>query len=264
MQPSQENQYSYEDLLTIMARLRGPGGCPWDIEQDNQTLLPYLIEETSELIEAIQNKDDSHVEEELGDVLLQVVFHAQLGSERGVYDMSGVIDGISKKLVNRHPHVFGESQIKDAAAVEEQWEEIKKKEKGKEHRQSILDDVSRALPGLQYAAKIQKRAAKVGFDWPDMSGVLDKVQEEIEEVEEARMSNDQENVAEEIGDLLFSVVNYSRHCGVDPEIALRAATSKFKTRFQAMEKAVPNLKEKNLEELDDLWNQVKKAGQVGS
>ena len=264
MQPRQGNQYSYEDLLTIMARLRGPGGCPWDIAQDNQTLLPYLIEETSELIEAIQSRDDSHVEEELGDVLLQVVFHAQLGSERGVYDMSRVIDGISKKLVNRHPHVFGESQIKDAAAVEEQWEEIKKKEKGKEHRQSVLDDVSRALPGLQYAAKIQKRAAKVGFDWPDISGVLDKVQEEIEEVEEARMSNDQEHVAEEIGDLLFSVVNYSRHCGVDPEIALRAATAKFKTRFQAMEKVVPNLKAKKLEELDDLWNQVKKAGQVDS
>lgn len=255
----QSQQYSFEELLEIMSRLRGPGGCPWDIEQDHKSLLQYLIEESSELIEAIQNEDDSHVEEELGDVLLQVVFHAQLGKERSVFDMHSVIHKIAKKLVDRHPHVFGETTLDSAEDVETQWEQIKKTEKGKEHRQSVLDDVSMALPGLQYAAKIQKRAAKVGFDWPDVQGVKEKVLEELAEVEEAKAIKTQAEVHEEVGDLLFAVTNFARHYGVDPEIALREATLKFKKRFQWIETKVPKMQSKSAEELDELWNEAKRS-----
>lgn len=252
-------QYSFEELLEIMSRLRGPGGCPWDIEQDHKSLLQYLIEESSELIEAIQNEDDAHVEEELGDVLLQVVFHAQLGDERSAFNMQSVIHKIAKKLVDRHPHVFGGKAIGNAEEVEIQWEEIKKTEKGKENRQSVLDDVSKALPGLQYAAKIQKRASKVGFDWPDVEGVKEKVLEEIAEVEEAKAVKTQSEVHEEVGDLLFAATNFARHYGVDPEIALREATLKFKKRFQWIENKVPDMQSKSPEELDVLWNEAKKA-----
>lgn len=256
MQPQNGQQYQYQELLEIMARLRAPDGCPWDIEQDHQTLMPYLIEETSELIEAIMEGDDEHISEELGDVLLQVIFHAQMAQERGVFGMEEVVHLIADKLVSRHPHVFGDVKLQGAGAVEDQWEVLKSQEKGKSERKSLLDDVSQALPGLQYAAKIQKRAAKVGFDWPQIEGVHDKVLEEFQEVHEAIESGSSEELAEEIGDLLFSMTNYARHLGVDPEIALRQSTLKFKKRFQYME-SQSELSNKSLEELDQLWNQAK-------
>lgn len=259
MTPKHGDKYQFSELVEIMRRLRAPEGCPWDIEQDHQSLMPYLIEETSELIEALQNKDDPHIEEELGDVLLQVVFHAQIAEERSAFEMSGVIDKIAKKLISRHPHVFGDAELSTREEVEIQWEELKKKEEGKTHRQSVLDDVSIALPGLQYAAKIQKRASSVGFDWSDAASVKEKILEELGEVQEAFDKSDQEHVQEEIGDLLFSVVNYARHLEVDPEIAMRQAALKFKKRFQFMENHGEPLKRASKAELEILWTQAKKA-----
>lgn len=249
-----------------MAQLRAPNGCPWDQEQTQQTLLKYLLEESTELIEAVQEGDPAHIQEELGDVLLQVIFHAQIASEAGLYDIHNVIDGIATKLVRRHPHVFSNAIAEDPEAVTRQWDAIKLQEKekqGKSKSASVLDKVSKSLPSLMRAQELQVKAAKVGFDWPDIQGSFAKVQEEFAEVAAELESGNQNKLAEEFGDLLFAMVNFGRHAGLDCEQAMIAANSKFERRFRRVENLAggsENMKGKDLEELDIYWDQAKKEG----
>ena len=264
--------YTFEDLVEIMARLRAPDGCPWDREQDHHSILPCLTEESAELAEAIAEGDDAHIREELGDVLMQVLFHAQIAREGGRFDIDDVIDDVSRKLVSRHPHVFGEGdKLRTAGQVVTQWERIKKGEKDKQSRKSLMDGIPVQLPALQYAAKMQTRAARAGFDWKDADGVYDKIAEEIEEVKRAGSACDalsetapaehrvraRKHLEEELGDLLFAVVNLGRHLGLTPEEALRASSRKFARRFRAMEAMRPDLETLSAGELEDLWRVVK-------
>jgi tetrapyrrole methylase family protein/MazG family protein len=250
-----------EQLCAIVAALRGPGGCPWDREQTHATLRAGLLEEAYEVTAAIDSADDANLREELGDLLLQVVFHAQIAEEEGRFAFDGVALGIAQKLVRRHPHVFAEERAADAAEVLVRWEEIKRQERGGTAEESALDGVSPGLPALQYAAKIQKRAAKVGFDWQEAGPVLEKIREELAEVE-ADMDA-QKPVEEELGDLLFAVVNLTRKLGVDAEVALSAATRKFERRFRTVESLARrhgvNMADSPLEQLDRLWDEVKAA-----
>jgi len=249
-----------------MAQLRAPNGCPWDQEQTHQSLLKYLMEESTELIEAVQEGDAAHIQEELGDVLLQVIFHAQIASEAGLYDIHKVIDGISAKLVRRHPHVFSNAIAEDPEAVTRQWDAIKLQEKekqGKVKLPSILDKVSKSLPSLMRAQELQLKAAKVGFDWPSIEGSFAKVQEEFAEVAAELESGDKSKLNEEFGDLLFAMVNFGRHAGLDCEQAMIAANAKFDRRFRRVENLAggsDNMKGKELEELDLYWDQAKKEG----
>ncbi|MCA3254195.1 MAG: nucleoside triphosphate pyrophosphohydrolase [Alphaproteobacteria bacterium] len=213
-----------------MARLRAPdGGCPWDLEQDFASIAPYTIEEAYEVADAIERGDMDGLREELGDLALQVVYHSQMAAEAGHFTLTDVLTDIAAKMIRRHPHVFGETEVADAAAQTTAWEALKAAEKPRAH---ALDGVALGLPALLRAEKLQKRAARVGFDWPDPSGARAKISEELAEVEGAPDAAAQ---AEEIGDLLFAVVNWARHLGVDPESALRAANAKFERRFAAME-----------------------------
>lgn len=244
----------FERLVEIMAELRSEHGCDWDKSQTHETLKPYLIEESYEVLSAIDSKDDEELKEELGDVLLQVVFHAQIAKERGAFAISDVVKTLNDKLVRRHPHVFEDA---DGYSYS-RWEEIKAKEKGNEKRTSI-GDVNKALPGLSMARRVQENAAAVGFDWTKTDEVWEKVYEEIEEVKNA--SNDEE-IEEEIGDLLFAIVNLSRFLNVDPERAIRMATEKFISRFEKMEKLVEEDGQKvetlSSQVLDRYWSRVKK------
>lgn len=244
------------EIVRVMDRLRGEGGCPWDREQDARSLRPFLVEETYELLEALDSGRDEDARAELGDVLFQVVFHARLAQERGAYDLGDVGRGIASKLVARHPHVFGDAKVTSAAEVLVNWEEHKKKNEG---RRSVLDGVPRALPSLSRAQRVQEKAARVGFDWRNEEGPLAKIDEELREVRERLDRRDAAGVASELGDLLFSVVNAARHLGVNAEDALREATAKFERRFRDVESAVPGgeLKGKTLEELDALWDAAK-------
>ena len=221
-------------LRAIMHRLRAPGGCPWDAEQTHASLVPNLIEEAYETVDTIQRGDHNHLKEELGDLLLQVVFHSELAEEAGRFTLDDVARGISEKLVRRHPHVFAQSDATTTDAVLQQWDEIKRTEKGDE-QQPYLHGVGKGLPALLRAAKIQKKAAKVGFDWPDEAGVLAKLREELDELESAMQAGDPAAVDEELGDLLFSVVNLARFRKVDPELLMASANAKFEQRFAAME-----------------------------
>ncbi|MFN4199769.1 nucleoside triphosphate pyrophosphohydrolase [Fervidobacterium riparium] len=243
----------FERLVEIMATLRGENGCDWDKAQTHETLKPYLIEEAYEVLNAIDLNDDEELKEELGDVLLQVVFHSQIASERGAFTIKDVIDTLNDKLIRRHPHVFGDAQGYSYA----RWEEIKAKEKGEKRRTSI-GDVNHALPGLSLARRVQENAAGVGFDWTKIEDVWDKVEEEIEEL---RRAKNQEEIEEEFGDLLFAIVNLARFMNVDPESAIRKATEKFILRFEKMEKMIENdgkkLEGMTLEEMDSYWNSVK-------
>ena len=250
---------SIDELRAIVARLRAPNGCPWDREQTHASLKNGLIEEAYEVIEAIDNQDDAHLSEELGDFLLQVVMHCQIASEGNRFDFDRVAQLIGEKLIRRHPHVFGDVKATDSETVLKNWDEIKREEKG--GTESVLDHVSKALPALMRAGKIQNRAARVGFDWPDLHGVVAKIHEELAEVEEAMQGNDRSHLEQEIGDLLFSVVNLSRKAKFEPELVLQQATNKFINRFQKLELL---LKERNqtfaesdLTALDLLWNEVK-------
>jgi ATP diphosphatase len=249
-------------LLGIMRRLRDPqGGCPWDLEQDFRTIAPHTIEEAYEVADAIARGTPAALEGELGDLLFQVVFHAQLGAERGWFDFASVADAISNKLTDRHPHVFGDARIGSTSEQNEAWEEHKARERAAkpEVAGSELADVPLALPALARAAKLGKRAGRVGFDWPDATGVRDKIDEELREVAEASP----ERRSEELGDLLFAVANWARHLRVDAEEALRLANAKFERRFRAME-VLAGARAVKLENLDAagwdaLWNEVKKA-----
>jgi tetrapyrrole methylase family protein/MazG family protein len=248
-------------LEGIMSRLRGEGGCPWDREQTHETLKKYLIEEAYELVDAIDDGDDRHIVEELGDVLLQVVFHSQIAKERKRFDLQEVARICCEKLMRRHPHVFGDKKISDAQGVIKQWDEIKKEEKSSLTRKSALDGVPRHLPALSQAEKIQKKASKIGFDWPEVDAVVSKIDEELEEVKEGLKKGNKDIIREEIGDLLFAVVNLSRFQGESAEELLRGTVKKFYLRFQFIEKELEKIgkrvEECTLEELDKIWQRSK-------
>ena len=225
------------DLLAVMDRLRDPdGGCPWDLAQTFESIAPYTLEEAFEVADAIERGEPQAIRDELGDLLFQVVFHARLGRERGWFDFAAVAGGIADKLRRRHPHVFAASGATDVAAQNASWERIKAEERGAAGEQAVLAGIARALPALARAAKLGKRAGRVNFDWPDASGVRDKVREELAELDQAIAAQEPlERRAEELGDLLFAVANWGRHLDIDPEDALRAANRKFERRFAAME-----------------------------
>ncbi len=229
-------------LLSIMSRLRDPEtGCPWDIKQDFDSIAPYTIEEAFEVAEAIAQRDYPELKEELGDLLLQVVFHSQIAREQGLFDFNEVVQVLCDKMVRRHPHVFGESDAADEQEVKVNWEQIKQQErarKGKTH-QSALDGVPAGLPALQRASKVQKKAARVGFDWPEADPVREQVNLELAELDEALHNGHQADIEDELGDVIFTLVNLSRHLKIDPEQALRKATAKFETRFRQMEQDQP-------------------------
>lgn len=270
--------YRLEDLRYLMARLRDPQhGCPWDLEQDFASIVPHTLEEAYEVADAIGQEDFAQLADELGDLLFQVVYYAQLAEEAGYFDWPRIVDGITRKLVRRHPHVFPDGNLHTPAGsiaplaadqVKARWEEIKAEERAakaeRPEQLSLLDDVPQALPALSRAQKLQKRAARAGFDWPDTQGVLDKLAEELAEVRAAVASDDQAAVAAEVGDLLFSVVNLARHLSVDAETALRSGNAKFERRFRYIEQHLPagkrQLAEATLAELDALWEQAKQQG----
>ena len=242
------------ELVRVMARLRGPDGCPWDAEQTHETLVKYLLDETYELLEAIEAGSPDHIAEELGDLLLQVVFHSQMAADAGTFDVDDVAGRLVTKLVTRHPHVFGDVEVEGASEVVANWEVIKDHEKG---RTSVLEGVPEALPALAYATKLQKRAGKAGFDWDDAKGPAEKVREELHEIAAA----EPDAVEEEVGDLIFASVALARRLGVDAETALRRTARKFRDRLARMEAAATErgttLKELSPDELDRLWAQAK-------
>ena len=252
-------------LLEIMARLRNPEtGCPWDIEQTYKSIAPYTIEEAYEVADAIDNQDWSELEGELGDLLLQVVYYTQMGSEDGYFTFDTVVKNIADKMVHRHPHVFGdESRDKSSTQQIADWEKIKAAERAKKSNipARTLDGVAGNLPALTRAVKLQKRAARVGFDWPDIRGVTDKISEEVDELIDARRTKTHTDQIEEYGDLMFVMANLARHLDIDPEEALRAANKKFQRRFEGIENKLSAMgkhpSQSNLEELDSLWDAVK-------
>ncbi len=251
---------SIQKLRDVVAQLRAPDGCPWDREQTHATLRNDLIEEAWEVVDAIGRDDHPHLREELGDLLLQVVMHSQIASEAGHFTLDEVAEEIAGKLVRRHPHVFGEKKLGDSGAVLKQWDEIKRQEKG---AASVLDHISLALPALMRAEKVQKRAARVGFDWPDIHGVVEKIHEELGELEAARQEGDHTKVVDEMGDVLFSVVNLARKLKTQPELALQQATNKFIDRFKKLEAVLAQRGQKfeqlTLAEMDAVWNEVKRG-----
>lgn len=255
-----------DPLVNVMAKLRGPGGCPWDKEQDHKSLKKYLIEEAYEVLDAIDRGDDAALVEELGDVLLQVVFHSQIASEEGRFDIDDVVEAITEKLIRRHPHVFGDASAPDAETVLANWEKLKQEERaqksGETARPSLMDGIPKGLPALMLAADVQRRAAKVGFEWEEASGALEKVAEELGEVAQARAAGDREKLFEEWGDLLFALVNVARYDGIDPEEALRHAAKKFADRFRHIEARAAEsgreLSEMTLAEMDALWDEAKR------
>ena len=250
-------------LLEIMARLRGEGGCPWDREQTHRTLKPYLVEECHEFLEAVDRGGDAGMVEELGDILLQVVFHSRIAAEEGRFTFDDVAACISDKLERRHPHVFGGAHVDDAAGVVQQWDRIKREEKIGTPGHSILAGVPPSLPALHRAQEVQKRAARVGFDWQDAGGVIEKIDEEVAEVKAAMAAGDAGRVRAEIGDLLFAAVNLCRFADAQAEDVLNAAVRRFAARFQEMEERVSrtgrHVEDCSLEELDAAWNEVKRG-----
>lgn len=256
-----KEKYNMDDLLEIMRLLRSPGGCPWDAEQTHESIRKNLIEETYEVIEAINKDDKELMIEELGDVLMQVVFHSQIEQEAGSFDFGDVTDGVCKKLVERHPHVFGEVEVDSVSDVLDNWDTIKRRKKGQKKGSVPMLTIPRELPALMRATKIQKKAAIAGFDWDDVSGAQEKVLEEARELSEAIAKDDKENIAEELGDLLFSVVNVSRFVDCDAEEALTAASDKFISRFVRVEQLAAerniDMSSASLEELDKLWDEAK-------
>jgi ATP diphosphatase len=250
-------------LVEIMRALRDPdAGCPWDIEQTFETIAPYTIEEAYEVADAIERENWSELRGELGDLLLQSVYHTQMASEAGLFDFDDVANDISDKMVARHPHVFGdESRDKSADQQTQDWEKIKAAERAAKKRGGVVDEVALGLPALMRAVKLQKRAARVGFDWPDISMVVDKIVEEARELSEAQTESDPDHLAEEYGDLLFVIANLGRHLNIDPEEALRNANSKFTRRFRFIEAELKRRgkspEQSDLDEMDALWNAAK-------
>ena len=263
-------KYTFKDLVDIMSRLRAPDGCPWDKEQDTRSLLPYLVEESSEFIDAAQENDKAHMCEELGDVLLQVVFHSQVCKEQGDFTIDDVVQGICEKMVRRHPHVFGDAHVDTASDVSRRWEKIKAMEKNnlKHAGESIMDKVSKSMPTLARSQDIIRRVAKVGFDWGEALPVFDKAQEEFNEFRAEVLAVTPENkntdrLEDEFGDIMFSLVNVARHSGINANIALQRANSKFEKRFRCVEclakEQGKEIKDIGLEGLQKLWKQAKNA-----
>jgi MazG family protein len=254
----QQSAVSFQRLCEIVAKLRGPGGCPWDAEQTNESLLPALIEEAYEVAGAVRAADNANFREELGDLLLLIVMHAEIAAEAGRFKIENVICEVAEKLIRRHPHVFGESDACDSGAVVRQWEAIKRAEKSDKHYLASLPD---ALPALMRAEKAQKKVARVNFDWKKIEDVIAKVEEEVGEVKAAIQSQDLQVVEDEIGDLLFAVVNLSRKCGIDAESALQRTTDKFRARFNRLEDELKSqgkrLGDVDLAEMDEIWNRIK-------
>jgi len=249
-----------DELVEVMRKLRAENGCPWDREQTHQSLKPYLLEETYEVLEALDRKDDVELKEELGDLLLQIIFHAQLAAEENRFTIDDVAQSIVNKLKRRHPHVFSNTTVKDSDEVLKNWEKIKKGE-GKE---SVLDGVPKGLPALLKARRVQEKAKRVGFDWENAEGAIQKVNEEIEELFHVMKSGNKNKIEEEFGDILFSLVNVSRFLGFDAEEALRKTIDKFMQRFRNVEKMIKEngkkeLKQYSLKELDQLWEEAKDA-----
>jgi len=272
--------YQIDDLLHLMARLRDPqSGCPWDLKQTYASIVPYTLEEAYEVADAIERADFEHLPGELGDLLFQVVYYSQLAQEEGRFEFAAVVDGITRKLIRRHPHVFVDGDLYGApdparleeAAVKQRWEQLKAEERAAKavvpEQLSLLDDLPQALPALSRAVKLQKRMAQVGFDWADALPVVDKVREELDEVLEAMGANDPQAIAEELGDLLFAVSNLARHLKLDPESALRAANAKVERRFrfieQALREAQRPIENCTLDELDALWGVAKQQEKHG-
>lgn len=269
--------YQLDDLLYLMQRLRDPEhGCPWDLEQSFDSIVPHTLEEAYEVADAIAERDFPQLAGELGDLLFQVVYYAQLGQEAGHFVWADVVDGITRKLVRRHPHVFPDGKLRTPAGsikiepeqVKQRWEAIKAEERAEKaerpHQLSLLDDVPRALPALSRAQKLQKRASQAGFDWNEAAPVIDKIAEELDEVREAVASGDANAVAEEMGDLMFAMVNLARHLQVDAETALRQGNEKFERRFRFIEQRLADdgdsVEEAGLERLDQLWERAKTQG----
>lgn len=256
-----KEKYGIDDLVQIIRLLRGEGGCPWDMQQTHQSIRNNVIEEAYEVADAVDTDDKAALCEELGDLLMQVVFHARMAEETGDFNLDQVADGVCQKLVHRHPHVFGTVKADTVGQVLDNWDAIKMEEKNQQTYTDTLLSVPHAFPGIMRAAKVQKRAAKVGFDWADSQGAWDKLHEEIDEVRAAEQSGNADAVAEEVGDLLFSVVNVTRFLKVDGEEAISKATDKFISRFDKMEQLAVskglNLKELTLEEMDALWDEIK-------
>jgi MazG family protein len=252
---------SFAKLCEIVAKLRAPGGCPWDREQTNETLLPPLIEEAYEVAGAVRARDDANLREELGDVILLAVMHAEIANEAGRFKIEEVLEEVTAKLIRRHPHVFAQSEVKDSAGVVKQWEAIKHEEKSGSAPAHYLASLPAALPALMRAQKAQKKAARVNFDWAELRDVVAKVDEELAETKEAIATEDPAKIADEIGDLLFAAVNLARKTGLDAEEVLQAATDKFVSRFNRVEDELgargKRLGEANLEELDRIWNTIK-------
>ncbi|HON10398.1 MAG TPA: nucleoside triphosphate pyrophosphohydrolase [Chitinispirillaceae bacterium] len=251
-----------ERLIDIVAKLRSPGGCPWDREQTHKSILSCFLDEMYEFFEAVDEKDDYKMKEELGDLLLQIVLHSRMAEEEGKFSIEDVAYEICEKLIRRHPHVFGETQVSSSTEVIHNWERIKKGEKGKEHRKYLVDDIPEALPALFKAEKMQRRVARVGFDWKDTKPVFDKVEEEFREFREAILKGDQENADEELGDILFALVNVARHHRISAEDALRRTTVKFSGRFRYIEdrfrESGKDISGATLEEMDRYWEESKK------
>jgi tetrapyrrole methylase family protein / MazG family protein len=251
------------ELLKVIEKLRSPKGCPWDKKQTHQSLKPYLIEEAYEVLTAIDKKDPELLKEELGDLLLQIVLHAQIASEKKEFAMKDIVNVIKEKMINRHPHVFANTKVKDVKQVWQNWEKIKQQEKNNQ-KKSFFDGVPRMLPGLYRASKVQKKAARVGFDWPDQKGALAKIDEEVEEfkTEIQKKRKHPKKIKEEFGDILFSLVNLARKLNIDAEDALQSANNKFIDRFGKMEKLAKvkaeNFTEYSIEELEALWQKAKK------
>ncbi|MGI6413353.1 MAG: nucleoside triphosphate pyrophosphohydrolase [Syntrophomonadaceae bacterium] len=246
-----------DELIKVMNQLLGPGGCPWDREQTHQSLIKYLIEETYEVIEAINQGDMHKLKEELGDLLLQVVFHAALSEREGHFNFDQVAETVARKMINRHPHVFADMDLKTSSEVLENWEDFKKKE----GKKNLLEGIPVSLPALMRAHKLQEKAARVGFDWPEASGAVDKL---IEEIHELLQATTEAEIKEETGDILFSMVNIARMKGIDPEAALQACNDKFTRRFNYIEEKVKSMglefSNLSLQQLDALWEEAKNRG----
>ncbi|WP_273837092.1 nucleoside triphosphate pyrophosphohydrolase [Guptibacillus sedimenti] len=263
--PVKDTTLLYQDfewVRHVVARLRGPGGCPWDQKQTHESLKKYLIEEAYEVLEAIDDQDDEHLADELGDVLLQVLLHAQIGEDEGMFTMEDVIGKLSDKLIRRHPHVFGNEQVQTAEEVVGLWNQVKEQEK--DVAPSQFDTIQKGLPGLMRANELQKSAAKVGFDWDEVDPILEKVQEELTEFKEAVNNKTFHDQEDELGDLLFALVNVARYYKIDPEVAIHRTNHKFVSRFQYIERRVKEkgleIEKLSLEELDYFWNEAKQKG----
>lgn len=254
----------FDRLIDIMEKLRGPGGCPWDAKQTHESIMKGLVEETFELRDAVLRKNAPAIKEELGDVLLQVIFCGLIARDNGAFDLADAIEYLCDKLVYRHPHVFGDAVVKDADEVLKNWEKLKAKEDGKTDRESVFSGLPKSLPALLYALKIQSLAARVGFDWANQDGVIDKIFEETGELKAAMESGDRDEIEAEIGDMFFTIVNLCRHLKIDPETALQRANMKFTTRFGQIENKAKakkiSLSDMENDEMERIWEAAKASG----